>query len=518
MEKAREFQNLRGLPRPTLSITEEPIVVVERSTLDDPARKAEDLPKPPEEDLDAAVDDGAAESGPDVEIDRELESVDEIVIAGEDNIASKVGITSEVEIATEVGIATEIDIATEIGLANEDGIASKVGVASRDGIASEVDIANEDGMQETALELDAAADARLPPKLLYDSGEAVTLGDLVIRLRNEDEIKSGVNQFDKLDVYDGPWVVSELPFSGATTPSALFEDDGAVVNAETPTTLLDKSVPPKREDKLKQKMQQKLVKLDFPTTSKAEPWTGLGRLRPVYGLSTGAESRDARTAYQQLQESNEGSIVNVDTAETNFDSENPTGVARIQEEAYVFVQYVSFEPVDEDTFEIERLRGKNLWRYSMEDCEDPVTDRTDPMIMRYLGHEGGYVKEVEALIVKYLVHWAGWPSEDDTWEVGYENIPQNMMKEYDASMGDFEEEGLPITKAIVDMTRAFKTRKRTKKKAKAGSVKNRKRKSAPEDPIVINSDSEDEQQEAVNKPKRRASITLVKAIQRLGTD
>lgn len=148
----------------------------------------------------------------------------------------------------------------------------------------------------------------------------------------------------------------------------------------------------------------------------------------------------------------------------------------------------------------------------MEDIEDPVTDGTDPMIQRYLGHEGGYVREGEVLTVKYLVHWAGWPSEDDTWEVGRENIPQNLTEEYDTTTGDFEEEGLPITKAMVDMTRPFRTPKRTRKKPKASSVESRKRKSAAEDPTVIDSDSEDRQQRTGNKSKRRASLLLVKAI------
>lgn len=221
-------------------------------------------------------------------------------------------------------------------------------------------MASEVGIQETAPKRDAAtdavADARRPPELLYKSGEAVTLGDLVIRLRNEDEIEREKNH--KLDVYDGSWVVSELPFSRTAASSSLFEDDGDAADVEALTTVSDVKVSSNGQDQLMHKMQQKLVKLDFPATSKAEPWTKLGRLRPVFGISTAAASRDARTAYQQLQGSNEGIIVNVETADTDFDAEDPTGVAQIGEEACVLVHYVSFEPVDEDTFEIERLRGK----------------------------------------------------------------------------------------------------------------------------------------------------------------
>ncbi|KAA6409197.1 MAG: hypothetical protein FRX48_06750 [Lasallia pustulata] len=153
----------------------------------------------------------------------------------------------------------------------------------------------------------------------------------------------------------------------------------------------------------------------------------------------------------------------------------------------------------------------------MEDCGDHVTDCTDPLILRYLGHECGYVGEDEVLTVKYLVHWAGWPSEDDSWEFGYNNIPQHLKEEYATNMGDFEEGGLQVTKAMVDMTRK-RSAKRRKKKAKVASVKSRKRKSAVEDGIDINSDSEEGGQKAVIKSKRRASVRMVKAIQRHETD
>ena len=462
IEKAREFQHIRELQKPTVSMTVEPVVGVESSILKDRVHRAEDLPEPPEEVLYAAAND-AAESEPEVEIEDELQKVGNI------------------------------------------------------GISSEAEIANELLRQEITSTSDIAAGARLPPKLLYISGEVVTLGDLVIRLRCEDEIENEMNKFDELDVYDGPWVISELPHASATTASDLFEADLDFIDTVSPTTQLDENVSAKYEDKLMDKVQQELIKLEFPATSKAEPWTELGRLRPVYGVSAGAASRDAETVYQQLQESNEGSIINVDTTDIDFNSDDPPGVVRIQNGAYVFIQYVSFEPTDEDTFEVEKLRGKNLWRYSMEDCEDHMTDCTDPLILRYLGHEGGYVGEDEVLVVKYLVHWAGWPSEDDSWEFGYNNIPQHLMEEYDTNMGGFGEEGLQMTKAMVDMTRK-RSAKRRKKKAKTASVKNRKRKSAAGDAIVINSDSEEGRQKAVNKSKRRASARMVKAVQRRETD
>lgn len=468
LEKARDIQQLRKLPKPAFSTIVKRGVGVEQLTLDDPVHKAKDLPEPSEEDLDVAVDD-PAETDPGVDIDGALDNI------------------GEVEVVDEIGSVREVEVDSESGIDSEVGIGSEVGIAT------------EVVTQETASTPGATADARLPPKLLYLTGEVVTLGDLVIRLRDEEEIKNGMDQSNELDVYDGPWVVSELPFSGAIISREFFEDDVVVSS--------------KAEDKLMHDMQQKLLKLDFPTTSKAEPWTKLGRLRPVHGIPAGAASGGARTAYQQLQESDKGVVVNIHTADTDFDSEGPTGVARIQEEAYVFLQYVSFEAVDSDTFEVQKLRGKKLWRYSMEDCEDPVTDCTDPMILRYLGREGGYVKEDEVLMVKYLVHWAGWPSEDDTWEVGHGNLPQNMMEEYDVNMGGTEAECLSVTKTITDMTRDFKSRQKTKKKPKATSVRNRKRKSAAEDPIVTISDSEDSKQEPVHNPKRRASVPMVKAIQ-----
>ena len=464
INKAQEFQHLREMSRLSLSIPMESKLSVESSESHHPVQEAKNLPVSLSEDLDPSVND-AAKLGPNLDI------------------------------ASEVDVVSEIDI------------------------ASAVDVTSEVAMQETTAKREAAAAIKPCPVLLYNSREPVSVGDLVIRLRNEEDMKDGANKSDKLDVYDGPWVVRELPFSSATTTSDLFEDDVDVIERATLNAISDSQKASEARDMLMHKIQQKLVKLDFPAASKAEPWTRVGHLRPVYATPEEAASNDARTWHRQPQEADARVIVNIDTApDTDSGLEGPTGVARIQKGAYVNVQYVSSEATEENTWEVEKLRGKNLWRYSLGAYEDPMTDCTDSMILRYLGHEKGYVKEDELLVVKYLVHWAGWPSEDDTWEVGNNNIPRPLMEQYDATLGDFVDEGLAVTRAIVDLTRVYKSPKKTKKKPKAASVKSRKRKSAAGKVIVVDSDTEVTQQETSGRAKRRALASSIKAARQPETD
>ena len=310
INKAQEFQHLREMSRLSLSISMESKLSVESSEFDHPVQEAKNLPNSPNENLDPSVNDAAK-------------------------------LRPNLDIASEMDVVSEIDI------------------------ASEVDITSEVAKQETTAKREAAAAIEPCPELLYNSREPVSLGDLVIRLRNEEGMKDGANKSDKLDVYDGPWVVRELPFSSATTTSDLFEDDVVVIETATLKAIPGSRKASEAKDMLMHKIQQKLVKLDFPAASKAEPWTRLGRLRPVYATPEEAASSDARV-YHQHQEADARVIVNIDNApDTDSDLDGPTGVARIQKGAYVNVQYVSSEATEETHGRLrsceERTCGGTPW-------------------------------------------------------------------------------------------------------------------------------------------------------------
>ena len=261
--------------------------------------------------------------------------------------------------------------------------------------------------------------------LYYRSGERVKLHDLVIRIRDPASIEGGKNKFDTLDVYDGPFLIRELP--PCVTVGAVFSDDDEAGRTRAP------KFADKPDKNVVIAMQEKLVKLQFPADSKVEPWTRLGRLRPIYDIHPDVpEDASARNSYY-YGKGIEGSRSPLNKGKKH-ESSDQSGVCRIQKGAYVKVQYVAAEgPNGDDQFEVEKLRYKRIDRCDL--AEYPDEKMTDPAIVRYL-EGGGSVDESEVLVTRYLVHWAGWPSEDDTYERAQDNIPQEFIDKYVQSVGD----------------------------------------------------------------------------------
>ena len=261
--------------------------------------------------------------------------------------------------------------------------------------------------------------------LYYRSGGRVRVHDLVIRIRDPAVIVQGKDKFDLFDIYDGPFLIDKLfpsmhvcngfidneKAQGAAAPEATKEPDHETIKA----------------------MQVKQVKLRFPDGSKAKPWTKLGRLRPVYEIALDSPiDAPARYLYnhRQRREGTHSSNENGKKARTA----NYQGVCRIQKGTYVKVQYVAPQgPEGGNQFEVEKLRGKRIDRCLR--AEFPDERMEDLAIKRYLG-EGGKVSDSEVLVTRYLVHWAGWPSEDDTYERAQDNIPQELIDGYVANCGD----------------------------------------------------------------------------------
>ncbi|MCJ1404042.1 hypothetical protein MMC11_007266 [Xylographa trunciseda] len=262
----------------------------------------------------------------------------------------------------------------------------------------------------------------------YNSKELVRKNDLVIRIRDPNSVEGGRNKHDRLDVYDGPFRISRLP-----KISVLLDSQKNVEkNGQT-------LVPP-LETTATEVMKEALVKLYFPSNSKGKALTKLGRLRPVYEVpKIVPEACDARSLYYMVtSEGHEGSILNTLVSDKESDdceaSTGIRGVCRIQKGAYVHVDYVGQEGPNEDSFfEVEKLRGKRIDRHPIKEFPDERMD--DPTILRYL-ENGGHVDKSQVLVVKYLVHWAGWPSEDDTWERAQGNIPQDFIDQFNESVPD----------------------------------------------------------------------------------
>lgn len=266
----------------------------------------------------------------------------------------------------------------------------------------------------------AASPAVLEPlELHYSSGELVRLNDLVLRIREDVDLEDNRNKFDALDVYDGPFRISEIP------PAYIRVND------------------PDRDEYAA--MQEKKVRLSFPEGSKGRPLTKLARLRPVYMIQADTpEGMDARGCYYWPKSKGREKIVvndlgsGTDSDEDDDDEEiyQNAGVACLQKGFYVRVHYISsqgaVEEENETLFEVEKLRNKKIERLPREEFPDENMD--DPVIVEYL-QNGGILDESEILVVKYLVHWAGWPSEDDTYERAQDNIPDVFIQAYEARNG-----------------------------------------------------------------------------------
>jgi hypothetical protein len=258
-----------------------------------------------------------------------------------------------------------------------------------------------------------------PLELHYVSGELVRLNDLVLRIREDVDLDDNRKKFDALDVYDGPFRISEIP------PAYIRIND------------------PERDEFVA--MQEKKVRLSFPEGSKGKPLTKLARLRPVYMIQADTpEGMDARGCYYWPKSKGREKIVvndlgsGTDSDDDDDDEEiyQNAGVACLQKGFYVRVHYISsqgaVEEENETLFEVEKLRDKKIERLPREEFPDENMD--DPIIVDYL-QNGGVLDESEILVVKYLVHWAGWPSEDDTYERAQDNIPDVFIQAYESRNG-----------------------------------------------------------------------------------
>jgi len=276
--------------------------------------------------------------------------------------------------------------------------------------------------------------------MYFRSGERVRPNDLVVRVRDDKTMADGRNKLDKHDTYDGPFRIIEIPGPIETTdPSTDTDPDESAY--EGFAAKLD-------EDQLAA-MRQKQVKLNFPKGSVADPWTKLGRLRPVYYVYPEVPDHlEAREWYYWPKlNQQERKIMNTEQMGGEADDEvlNTRGVCYMQKGFYTKVQYVATGGLGRDNvFEVEKLRDKIIERSPRKDFPDEPMD--DPNIVRYLEEEGGVLEKFEVLVVKYLVHWAGWPSEDDTYERAHDNIPQSFINEYEAVAGTYAEIPEPARK------------------------------------------------------------------------
>ncbi|KAI9800325.1 MAG: hypothetical protein M1833_003439 [Piccolia ochrophora] len=309
--------------------------------------------------------------------------------------------------------------------------------------------------------------------MAYRNGDKVHVGDLVIRLRDRKDTVGGANKHDKHDVFDGPWLIAKVPGAPSTpegqVPNARqghdprgSNDDGKAATSRESITLAASTqlgpslataspqthVSPMANEERDRLTKNSLVKLRMPHGTKANPWTALHRLIPLrvpeYDEEQHSRLRDiADLALRQTGEptslQEEAASLSRTPSDVEPEDHGGSGLVRLPDGFEMRVHHIAAQGLAAtNTYEVGKLRGKKVRRFKKGQAKGRRTDDEDPWIVRYRSN-GGQVKRGRMLAVDYLVHWAGWPSEDDTWEPG-EGLPQACIDDYHASADPWRED------------------------------------------------------------------------------
>lgn len=333
----------------------------------------------------------------------------------------------------------------------------------------------------------------------------LAVNDRVVRLRTKEE-KEESGMHSKFDVFDGPWVITEIRKSPNSLPQEFFDAD-----EESDTQAF-------RQIKWKQMMTTK-VKLDFPETSKAKPWVEISRLLPIVdsgSIVTGEVVPSSSTVAQlphfielaarlgsgAVGEDATNVIVKkrlTDMRDANID------VVEVRTGKFVAVMDIEPNGIAADSFEVERIRKKRLRLYTKNDARAPGSEQKDTdnwtsialevcivypsshyIEMLIADQKYGHLVKNRIIIDEYLVHWAGWAVEDQTWEPRSNFAYDDYIQEFDTYQDPFrnisDDISIPIEELVFkdDLKRlqdAIRKRKRPSTESNRGSSGSKKRNS-----------------------------------------
>jgi Chromo (CHRromatin Organisation MOdifier) domain len=227
----------------------------------------------------------------------------------------------------------------------------------------------------------------------------IKAGEHVFRMRRRCKLDDFQSRFDDGDVYDGPFVVTEV------------DDNQRAFSRRNGHSLGLGST------------RQTKVRLNFHPEAQASPWVPVPRVRRALEVPrectagmTNAEKWDAAVAASTAGRSGRAS----------------TGVqyvCKIDEEHFVVGKVVAPDSLGDLQYHVDRLRRKKIVIGSRLNFANEPADDDD--VQAYLSAHGP-LKPGEVAVVQYRVHWAGWPSEDDTWERGHGNISPHFIEAFRA--------------------------------------------------------------------------------------
>lgn len=217
------------------------------------------------------------------------------------------------------------------------------------------------------------------------------------------------------------------------------------------------------------------VALNFPVASLANKWVEIGQLIPLVETQNmlSGEIFDSCLSVAQLpqfqvlkgkihsknrceaaeSESNGHEGVQ-DLAGREVDENDDTlYLAQVKKEQFIAVIEIASQSLDDgDSYEVEKLRGKRIRLYKPDSPDVKEfglkTDDDDPWVRRIKNQAPSLTKDRIA-VSEYLVHWAGWPNEDDTWSLGTNNIPAEFIQEFDLLTDPLR--GVPVDQPIENL-------------------------------------------------------------------
>jgi hypothetical protein len=246
------------------------------------------------------------------------------------------------------------------------------------------------------------------PQLTYPSGQPVQRYDLVVRLRSPESIQGGKNMFDDSDIFDGPFRIL------AATRTRKRHQSGRGPNSQEASAAAAEEIP------------ALFLKLEFPPgATRADPWTAPSRLFPVFELTPEAKDHLAsRTPFDPKVQH----VINLPILPkpAGRGGDRLKGACYIEGKVFAEVPYYTPEEAEgsEGDYIVQKLRGKKIeW---CPGAQYPNAPMDDPAIVDYLGKLRSPPRPLK-LVVMYLVHWAGWPSEHDEYTCAKQKIDDEFI-------------------------------------------------------------------------------------------
>jgi hypothetical protein len=256
----------------------------------------------------------------------------------------------------------------------------------------------------------------------------VHLNDLVVRLRGEAEM-SRSGQADEFDIFDGPWRIIGFEQSKDTS--------GITAETDLAKILFRKGAW--------EKIGKTKVELNFPAESQADRWVEIRRLLPARPPKGPTPMKLHPASLAVVQCPTFMMLRQTRRKHGIIPSYTPVYVTEIKKGVQVAVIEANPTGTPDGEFKVEKLRAKRLRVFDRNTVAVEhyhlKTETTDSWVQRLLKTRPD-LGRTRTIVAEYKVHWQGWPDEDDSWELGFDNIDAHFIKQFDEHADPLKDAGL----------------------------------------------------------------------------